>query len=99
TMYHKKTKQLSKKYSDDYLRSAILAYFYIGRFYSKIQSTNNLQKRLNNLEINLTKYKYIVDYCERYPDVKQVVENEHNVYKEMCIFLPFKMDKLRELLS
>ena len=97
-----KREVLPDKYDDHNLRPALLAKFYIGRFYSKIIAVEPA-KKLMNMKHTKDNYTYLVEYCDRneknHP--KEVIDSmqvEYSVCKEMIAFLPAKMDKIRSLI-
>jgi hypothetical protein len=96
-------KSLPDKFDDHNVRPALLAKFYLGRLYSKIIN-NDSKARLEYCRLTLESYSYLVKYCDehRSDTTKEVIDSmslEYNVCKEMCTFLPGKMDKIRALLS
>lgn len=89
---------LPEKFDDHNVRPALLAKFYLGRLYSKIISTD-AKIRLENCRITLECYSYLVKYCDdhREDNSKEAIDSmeiEYKVCKEMCAFLPGKLDKL-----
>ena len=76
---------LPEKFDDHNVRPALLAKFYIGRFYSKI-ITLDIKKRLENMKTTLDNYSYLVDYCDKHKNdnsnetIDQMI-NEYTVCK------------------
>lgn len=76
---------LPEKFDDHNVRPALLAKFYIGRFYSKL-ITLEPKKRLENMKATLENYSYLVEYCEKHKNdnsnesIDQMI-NEYNVCK------------------
>ncbi|CAF1277879.1 unnamed protein product [Rotaria sp. Silwood1] len=92
TMNDKKTNKKPDTYADEYIRSILLAYFYIGRFHSK-----SIHNRLEHIEQSLNQYNIIVDYVDKHPNVLEYIEQEYNICKEMINLLPLKIEKLRQI--
>lgn len=95
-------KVLPDKFDDHNVRPALLAKFYLGRLYSKLIITDPA-KRLENCRLTLELYTYLVKYCENHkddtpPEIIDSMDVEYSVCKEMIMFLPAKMDKLRALI-
>ncbi|CAF0829156.1 unnamed protein product [Brachionus calyciflorus] len=95
-------KVLPEQFDDHNIRPALLAKFYLGRLYSKIIAVEP-SKRLENIKETLDNYTYICDYCDkemragRHLAMDQMI-NEYNACKEMIVFLPAQMEKLRTLI-
>ena len=70
----------------------LLAHFYMARFYSKFNDN-----RLENLQQSLNQYQIIVDYVNKHPNVREYIEQEYNICKEMIDLLPLKLEKLRQI--
>ncbi|CAF3051639.1 unnamed protein product, partial [Rotaria sp. Silwood2] len=92
TMNDKKTNEKPENYADEYVRSVLLAYFYIGRFHSK-----SIHDRIEHIQQSLNQYKIIVDYVDKHPNVLEYIEQEYNICKEMINLLPLKLEKLRQI--
>ena len=92
TMNDKKTKEKPETYAEEHVRPALLAHFYIARFYSKL-----VDNRLENLQESLNQYQIIVDYVDKHPSVNEQIEQEYQICKEMIVLLPMKLEKLRQL--
>ncbi len=95
-------KVLPEKFDEHNTRSALLAKFYIGRLYSKIL-TSEPNKRLENLKFCTENYKYIIDYCdnekrENNSGPYDIMKIEYEICKEMVVYLPAKMDKIRNII-
>lgn len=96
-------KILPEKFDDHNIRPALMAKFYLGRLYSKIIAVEP-SKRLENLKQTLENYSYICNYCDRLAKeddrtAMEIMINEYQVCKEMIIFLPAQMEKLRFLIK
>jgi hypothetical protein len=105
-------KVLPDKFDDHNVRPALLAKFYIGRLYSKIIVTEP-EKKLVNVKNTYENYSYLVDYCDRHSqskskeessdageyDLTKTMKIEYDICKEMIVYLPAQMDKLRELIK
>ena len=94
-------KVLPDKFDDHNVRPALLCKFYLGRLYSKI-ITNDTKQRIENCRLTLENYNYLTKYCDNHradttPEVIESMQIEYSVCKEMCTFLPAKMEKLRQL--
>ncbi|GBL91976.1 KIF1-binding [Araneus ventricosus] len=84
---------LPTTYSKDIVRPALIAHFYIGRYYSKlIESDTN--KKLHNLSKTELYYNYIVKYAEANPQHANNVEHELPVVKEMLELMSEKMNQI-----
>jgi hypothetical protein len=94
-----KREVLPDKFDDHNVRPALLAKFYIGRLYSKI-ITIEPAKRLANIKNTFDCYSYLVDYCDKEQkddnaSVMDRMEVEYSICKEMVVFLPAQMEKIR----
>jgi hypothetical protein len=92
-------KHLPEKFDEHNVRSALLAKFYIGRLYSKIV-TKEPQTKLDNMKLCLENYRYLVDYCDKEMRAENsqpfdCMRVEYNICKEMAVFLPAQMEKIR----
>lgn len=89
--------RLPDKFDEHNVRPALLAKFYIGRLYSKVQTADPI-KRLENMRLTLENYSYLVDYCDKNADDTKPMASEYSACKEMVFLLPKEMDKLRATL-
>lgn len=83
-----------EKYSEDSVRPALIAWFHLGRLWSKLVSPSP-QSRLQNIAHSLQNYKRVVAYCEKNPDCESVVAQELAICREMVQLLPLKMEQIR----
>lgn len=83
-----------EKIEDDVLRPALVAKFRVARLQSKLIS-NHLPTQLENLNLSLETYKFVVQYCEEHPEAKQVVETELELSEEMVSLLPLKINRIQ----
>ena len=95
-------KVLPDVFDDHNIRPALLAKFYLGRLYSKIIAIEP-SKRLENVKQTLENYTYIVTYCDKEAkagkdEAMNQMINEYTACKEMIVFLPAQMEKLRSLI-
>ena len=95
-------KVLPDKFDDHNVRPALLAKFYIGRLHSKM-ITGEPGKRLANVKSTFDNYSYLVNYCEKHAnnndtsfDVMSSMKVEYEICKELIVFMPVQMEKLRE---
>lgn len=88
------TKKMPTKFSEDLIRPVLIAYFRVGRIYSKIV-TPDKAKQLEHLKQSLDSYKFLVDYCKNNPDARKHVSVEFAVCEEMVQLLPLKLEKLK----
>ncbi|XP_074661475.1 KIF-binding protein-like [Tubulanus polymorphus] len=87
-------KKYPEKFPDNDLRPALVAWFCMGRLYSKIIDFQPVN-RLKNLKSSLDHYDMLVRYCDRNPEAIERVPSELDVCSEMVLLLPAKMDKIR----
>lgn len=92
TMNDRKTKEKPETYAEDYLRSILLADFYIARLHSKF-----IEDRPEHLQESLNHYQKIVSYVDKHPDAREHIEQEYPICKEMIDLLPLKLEKLRQM--
>jgi hypothetical protein len=98
-----KREVLPDKFDDHNVRPALLAKFYLGRLYSKIIELDT-EKTLVNMKHTLDCYSYLVNYCDK--ELKSgndfalnTMQDEYTACKEMIVFLPAKMDKIKSSIS
>ncbi|CAL1536932.1 unnamed protein product [Lymnaea stagnalis] len=87
--------ELPPEFPEGDVRPALVAFFCMGRLYSKFLLPEKSQ-RLAMLTKSLECYKFVVTYCENNPSAQELVENELNLCKEMVTLLPIKMVKLND---
>lgn len=88
------SKKLPDKFSEEDERPALIAYFCMGRLYSKFLHFE-LGQRLANIKLSMEHYKFLVDYCKENPAAADKVKSERDICEEMVTLLPLKMDKMR----
>ncbi|XP_030828534.1 KIF1-binding protein homolog isoform X1 [Strongylocentrotus purpuratus] len=86
--------KLPDKFESDVLRPVLVAYFCVGRLYSKFV-TPSPPERLDYLQLSLDSYKAIVDYCDKNPDHKDTVKDELDLCREMTELIPLRMANIR----
>ncbi|XP_075697569.1 KIF-binding protein isoform X2 [Rhinoderma darwinii] len=91
-------KKFPEKLEDDVLRPALVAKFHIARLYGKL-ITADANKQLENMQISLSYYTFLVDYCADHEEAIKSVETELELTKEMAALLPARMERLRIELS
>ena len=76
-----KKEVLPEKFDDHTLRPALLAKFYLGRFYSKL-ITLEPAHRLENIRKTLENYTYLVEYCDKHKNDNstEAIEQMNNEY-------------------
>jgi len=87
--------KLPDKYTDETVRPAMLANFYIGRMHSKYVVLPNSHAELGNINQTYEHYKNIVDYCDKHSDALEKVAEEVSACREMVKLLPVKMEQIR----
>ncbi|XP_042237944.1 KIF-binding protein-like isoform X2 [Homarus americanus] len=83
-------------YPEDALRPALVAWFHLGRLWSKLVATSP-QTKLQNLSQSLQNYKRLVEYCDKNPHCQSIMAQELAVCREMVQLLPLKMEQFRAL--
>nr|XP_033798839.1 KIF-binding protein [Geotrypetes seraphini] len=91
-------KKFPEKLEEDVLRPAMVAKFHIARLYGKL-ITSDGKKQLENMQMSLEYYSFLVEYCKKHEDAIKAVETELELSKEMVELLPTKMERLRMKLS
>ncbi|XP_040292072.1 KIF-binding protein isoform X2 [Bufo bufo] len=87
-------KKFPEKLEDDVLRPALVAKFHIARLYGKLITTD-ANKQLENMQISLSYYTFLVEYCANHEEAIKSVETELELTKEMVALLPARMERLR----
>ena len=96
-------KMLPDKFDDHNVRPALLAKFYVGRLYSKL-ITGEPSKKLENTKMCFEYYSYMVNYCDRERNINknqlplELMKVEYDICKEMIVYLPAQMEKIRALI-
>lgn len=85
---------LPTKFESDVLRPVLVAYFCIGRLYSKFITPSNAE-RLANLQHSLEHYKAVVDYCDKNPDHVEKIKEELQLCQELTELIPLRMANIR----
>ncbi|XP_076046129.1 KIF-binding protein [Oratosquilla oratoria] len=88
------TGQQPSVYSEECVRAVMVAWFHLGRLWSKI-ITNDPKTVKENMAKSLENYKCLVDYCDAHPECVPLMTQELAVCREMVELLPFKMQLLR----
>lgn len=76
-------------------RPVLVAWFCMGRLYSKI-FPSNVRERLDYIKKTENCYQYVIDYCKKYPKAAECMRTELEVCEEMVQLLPLKMEKIRQ---
>ncbi|XP_046753046.1 KIF-binding protein-like [Diprion similis] len=91
------THNFPDKFSEDLVRPALFAYFFLGRLHYKI-ITPDKHAQLENLRNSLNAYKALIGYCEKDEKAAELMSVELSVCKDFVNLLPLKIEKLtREL--
>lgn len=77
------------------VRPALVAYFCIGRLYSKLIEPD-LARRLMFMQLSMDYYKKVVDYCSTHSDAKSLVSSELSICEELVELMPLKMERLKQ---
>ncbi|XP_077115126.1 KIF-binding protein [Ranitomeya variabilis] len=91
-------KKFPDKLEDDVVRPALVAKFHIARLYGKLITADG-KKQLENMQISLNYYFFVVSYCADHEEATKLVETELELTKEMVALLPARMERLRIQLS
>ena len=86
---------LPKDYPELDTRPILVAWFCIGRLYSKIFPLN-VKERLDYIKKTEKCYQYLIDYCKGHEKAAECMRSELEVCKEMVALLPVKMEKIRQ---
>lgn len=81
--------------SEDVVTPTLMVQFQIGRLYNKI-ITLDKKTELQNLENSINAYRYIIDYCQKFPKVGELMQVELNLCGKLLKLLPMKADRIRE---
>ncbi|XP_068204500.1 KIF-binding protein-like [Palaemon carinicauda] len=88
------TGEQPEKYSEDSVRPALVAWFHLGRLWSKLISTNQ-QSKIQNIAQSLQNYKRVVEYCDKNKECEPIMAQELAICREMVQLLPLKMEQMR----
>ncbi|XP_076749672.1 KIF-binding protein [Xylocopa sonorina] len=84
-----------EQFPNEVVQPALFSYFHLGRLYNKI-ITSDKAMQLENAQNSINAYKFVIDYCEKYPKAAEVMKVELNLCKELVSVLPIKINMLRE---
>lgn len=93
----KTTGEQPTTYPEDALRPALVAWFHLGRLWSKLITSEPVTK-MQNLIQSLQNYKRIVEYCDRHPESQSVMAQELAISREMVQLLPLKVEQYRAMI-
>ena len=85
-----------KKYPEDSVRPALVAYFHLARLHDKYVLPETSEQKLKNKMETYCCYKHVVDYCQKYPEAKELVRTELPLCEEMVMLLPRKIQKMQQ---
>ncbi|XP_073541721.1 KIF-binding protein [Phyllobates terribilis] len=91
-------KKFPDKLEEDVVRPALVAKFHIARLYGKLITADG-KKQLENMQISLNYYSFVVNYCADHEEAIKSVETELELATEMVALLPAQMERLRIQLS
>ncbi|XP_050740456.1 KIF-binding protein-like isoform X1 [Eriocheir sinensis] len=94
----KTTGEQPTSYPEESLRPALVAWFHLGRLWSKL-ITSEPTTKMQNLIQSLQNYKRLVEYCDRHPDSQSVMAQELAICREMVQLLPLKVEQYRATLQ
>ncbi|KAL7647673.1 UNVERIFIED_CONTAM: hypothetical protein RMT77_001282 [Armadillidium vulgare] len=83
-----------ERYPEENERPVLVAYFHMGRLWSKKVSVAQ-EEKLEDIKNTLENYKFLVDYCDRNTDCAPLMSLELPVCREMVDLLPYKMQRIR----
>ncbi|KAJ8036151.1 KIF1-binding protein-like [Holothuria leucospilota] len=84
---------MPEELEENLIRPTLLAHFYMGRLYANYLSPE-MSDRIKNLETSCEHYKFVVDYCKKFPEASQKVQAELGICEEMVQFTPVRIDSL-----
>ena len=87
--------ELPEKFPESDVRPVLVAKFCMGRLHSKL-IVPNVQEKIKCVKRTEECYKFVCDYCSRYPEAAELIPEELNVCREMVALLPVKLEKLRQ---
>ncbi|PSN57546.1 KIF1-binding protein [Blattella germanica] len=88
------TGSMPTRLTEDLIRPTLIAYFRVGRLYSKIV-TPDKATQLEHIRQSYEAYKFLVDYCKNDKDAKSQVSVELVVCEDMVKLLPLKLERLQ----
>lgn len=89
---YKREDELPDKYEDDALRGVLIAFFCMGRLFSKYL-TNDKATRLEYLTKEKDAYTYLVEYADRHVDsMPSVADDEISIAREMLALFNVKRE-------
>uniref|UniRef100_A0A8D8UF59 KIF-binding protein n=1 Tax=Cacopsylla melanoneura TaxID=428564 RepID=A0A8D8UF59_9HEMI len=88
-----RTNEYPGKYSDEWEKPLLLAFFYSARLLTKLITNDKLQLKKNQLEA-LDNYKYIIEYCTKNKEAGEKFATELSLCQEMVTLLPMKIQKI-----
>lgn len=88
------TNCLPPSFHEDVEKPVLQAFFHLAALYSRY-ITLDKEKQLKNAELSLKNYKFVADYCEKFPKAKKLIAMEYGICKEMATLLPIKILKLK----
>lgn len=74
------------EFPEDSMQPALFCYFYIGRLYKKIITSNQTAK-LENAQNSINAFKFVINYCDTYPKAAEMMKVELNYCKEFVNLL------------
>ncbi|KZC15140.1 PREDICTED: KIF1-binding protein homolog [Dufourea novaeangliae] len=83
-----------EQFPEDLLQPALFSYFHLGKLHNKFISPDKTIQ-LENVQNSLNAYKFVVDYCGKYPKAAEVVKVELSLCKELVKLLPVEINRLR----
>ncbi|KAG0713528.1 KIF1-binding protein [Chionoecetes opilio] len=92
----KTTGEQPTAYPEDALRPALVAWFHLGRLWSKLLTSEPVTKMQNYMQ-SLQNYKRLVEYCDRHPESQSVMAQELAICREMVQLLPLKVAQFRAM--
>ncbi|XP_076686657.1 KIF-binding protein [Andrena cerasifolii] len=83
-----------KEFPDDVMAPALRSYFYLGILYQKM-ITHDKKEQLINTENSINAYKFVIDYCDKYPKATEMMKVKLSHCNELVTLLKIKIDKLK----
>lgn len=71
-----------QEFPDEVMQPALFSYFHLGRLYNKM-ITPDKTIQIKNMQNSINAYKFVIDYCEKYPKAAEVMKVELNLCKEL----------------
>ncbi|XP_026684029.1 KIF1-binding protein-like [Diaphorina citri] len=88
-----RTNEYPSKYSEEWEKPVLLAFFYSARLLTKIITSDKTQLKNNQVEA-LNNYKYIIEYCTKNKEAAEKFATELSLCQEMVKLLPMKIEKI-----